>query len=79
MTLGRRLRTRMKIIAWVIGAFAVLVTFIADDVDSDSQVTPDSAPVVPSRPRASGTSRTRCRSAERLRCPTMSATVAMPT
>ena len=44
MTLGRRLRTRMKIIAWVIGAFAVLVTFIADDVASDSQVTPDSAP-----------------------------------
>jgi hypothetical protein len=45
MTLGRHLRTRMKIIAWVVGAFAVLVTFIADDIDSDSQVTPDSAPV----------------------------------
>jgi len=45
MKLGRRFRIRMKIVAWVIGAFAVLVTFIADDVDTDSQVPPDNAPV----------------------------------
>ena len=39
MELRSRLRTRMKIIAWVIGAFAVLVTFIVEEVDVDGQVT----------------------------------------
>ena len=33
---NHRIRARMKFVAWVIGAFAVLVTFIADDVDFDA-------------------------------------------
>jgi hypothetical protein len=33
----------MKVVVWVLGAFAVLVTFIADDVDP--QVTPDNTRV----------------------------------
>lgn len=44
MTPGRRLRIRMKVLAWVFGAVAVLVTFIADDVDPEPQVTADNAP-----------------------------------